>query len=45
MDPKLMRLRIFLLIENTSLADGYLFLRIWYDRAVNEFIFKTNKKG
>ena len=39
-----MRLRIFLLIENTSLADGYLFLRIWYDKVVNEFVFRTNKK-
>ena len=39
-----MILRIFLLIENTSLADGYLFLRIWYDKVVNEFVFRTNKK-
>ena len=45
MNPKLMRLRIFLLIENTSFADGYLFLRIWYDKVVNEFVFRTNKKG
>ena len=44
MNPKLMILRIFLLIENTSLADGYLFLRIWYDKVVNEFVFRTNKK-
>ena len=34
-----------MLIENTSFADGYLFLWIWYDRAVNEFVFRTNKKG
>lgn len=40
-----MILRIFLLIENTSLADGYLFLRIWYDKVVNEFVFRTSKKG
>ena len=45
MDPKLMKLRIFLLIENTSFADGYLFLRIWYDKVVNEFVLKTSKKG
>ena len=45
MDPELMKLRIFLLIENTSFADGYLFLRIWYDKIVNEFVFKTSKKG
>ena len=45
MNPKLKRLRIFLLIENTSFADGYLFLRIWYDKAINEFVFRTNKKG
>ena len=45
MDPKLKRLRIFLLIENTGFTDGYLFLRIWYDKAINEFVFRTNKKG
>jgi len=45
MDPKLKRLRIFLLIENTGFTDGYLFLRIWYDKAINEFVFRTSKKG
>lgn len=44
MNPKLMKLRIFLLIENTSFADGYLFLRIWYDKAIKEFVFRTSKK-
>ena len=45
MNPKLMKLRIFLLIENTSFADEYLFLRIWYDKAIKEIVFRTSKKG
>ena len=34
-----------MLIENTGFTDGYLFLWIWYDKAINEFVFRTNKKG
>jgi len=36
MDPKFMILRIFLLIENTSFADGYLFFVKFKN---TEFIF------